>query len=74
LLAAVPRLGGEAAGKAAGAAAIASDLPSPLNPPAGCHFHPRCAHATDVCRISYPPVTEFGQGHRFRCHWPRLGD
>ncbi|ENO84666.1 oligopeptide/dipeptide ABC transporter ATPase [Thauera linaloolentis 47Lol = DSM 12138] len=75
LLAAVPRIGGEQAVVAAEEGAVAaSDLPSPLNPPAGCHFHPRCAHATDVCRVSYPPVAEFGQGHRFRCHWPRLGD
>ncbi len=42
-----------------------ADLPSPLDPPAGCHFHPRCPHATDVCRASYPPVTEFGQGAPF---------
>ncbi|WP_341644668.1 ABC transporter ATP-binding protein [Thauera sp. SDU_THAU2] len=77
LLAAVPRIGEEyreMSGKGGDAAPLASDLPSPLNPPAGCHFHPRCPHATEVCRISYPPETEFGQGHRFRCHWPRLGD
>ena len=76
LLAAVPRIA--AAGSADDAAASGAprlpnaDLPSPLDPPAGCHFHPRCPHATDVCRASYPPITEFGQGHRFRCHWPRL--
>ena len=73
LLAAVPRIG-EEAGTSGDAVPVVSDLPSPLNPPSGCHFHPRCPHATDVCRISYPSVTELGQGHRFRCHWPRLGD
>ncbi len=81
LLAAVPRVMEESspavspAGLPAKSAStqIAADLPSPLNPPSGCHFHPRCSFATDVCRISYPAVTEFGQGHRFRCHWPRLG-
>ncbi|MHB8785035.1 MAG: ABC transporter ATP-binding protein [Thauera sp.] len=52
----------------------AVDMPSPLDPPAGCHFHPRCAYATDVCRASYPPVTELAQGHRVRCHWPQFGN
>ena len=54
--------------------AIRGEIPSPLAPPTGCHFHPRCPHATDVCRASYPPVTEFSQGHRVRCHWPQLDD
>ncbi len=76
LLAAVPRIGQDALpASRAGVLhepVIAADLPSPLNPPSGCHFHPRCPHATDVCRVSYPPVTELGQGHRFCCHWPRL--
>ncbi|MBV2265100.1 MAG: dipeptide ABC transporter ATP-binding protein, partial [Thauera sp.] len=49
---------------------IMADLPSPLAPPAGCHFHPRCPHATDVCRIRYPEPADLGQGHRVRCHWP----
>ncbi|MFU2488895.1 dipeptide ABC transporter ATP-binding protein [Thauera sp. WH-1] len=73
LMAAVPRIGSDTDGvMSAAAAGAATDLPSPLNPPSGCHFHPRCAHATDVCRLSYPSVTEFGRGHRVRCHWPRL--
>ena len=62
--------GGDALQAPAGGKALA-DLPSPLAPPGGCHFHPRCPYATDVCRISYPPVTEFGREHRARCHWPR---
>ena len=85
LLAAVPRveavaatepvLSGDEAGadEADGALPVRSaiELPSPLDPPAGCHFHPRCPHATDVCRASYPALTELGQGHSVRCHWPR---
>ena len=80
LLAAVPRVGAEhdeeGQDHAPDAAVVgaAVELPSPLDPPAGCHFHPRCPHATDVCRASYPPVTEFSQGHRVRCHWPQLDD
>ena len=52
------------------AGTIMADLPSPLAPPAGCHFHPRCPQATDVCRIRYPEPADLGQGHRVRCHWP----
>ena len=74
LMAAVPRIDAESAeDSGADTATAALDLPSPLAPPAGCHFHPRCAHATDVCRLSYPQVTEMSQGHRVRCHWPRFG-
>ena len=48
---------------------LAGDQPSPLNPPTGCHFHPRCAHAYAACRESYPDPTELGKGHWVRCHW-----
>ncbi|WP_435749839.1 ABC transporter ATP-binding protein [Thauera sp. AutoDN2] len=78
LLAAVPRLGeeeerGDASAEEEHAARAAQmiELPSPLNPPAGCHFHPRCPLASDVCRASYPGTTELGHGHRVRCHWPQ---
>ncbi|MBZ0090822.1 MAG: ATP-binding cassette domain-containing protein, partial [Sulfuricellaceae bacterium] len=47
---------------------LQGDLPSPLNPPAGCHFHPRCPHAMAQCRERYPAVTELGGGHRGRCY------
>jgi peptide/nickel transport system ATP-binding protein len=48
---------------------LAGDQPSPLNPPAGCHFHPRCPHASDVCRRIYPDRTDLDGGHWVRCHW-----
>jgi peptide/nickel transport system ATP-binding protein len=48
---------------------LAGDQPSPLNPPAGCHFHPRCPHASDVCQQIYPDRTDLGDGHWARCHW-----
>ena len=48
---------------------LAGDQPSPLNPPDGCHFHPRCPHASEVCRQSYPEQTELGGGRWVRCHW-----
>ncbi|MBN8762976.1 MAG: ABC transporter ATP-binding protein [Thiobacillus sp. 63-78] len=48
---------------------LAGDQPSPLNPPAGCHFHPRCPHASAICRQTYPQQTDLGGGHWVRCHW-----
>ncbi len=48
---------------------LKGDQPSPLNPPSGCHFHPRCPHAYDLCRERYPDRTELGNGHWVRCHW-----
>jgi oligopeptide/dipeptide ABC transporter ATP-binding protein len=69
LLAAVPRL--DEASIARAPAPVAGDLPSPLDPPPGCHFHPRCPHATDICRAQYPGETGQGSGHLVRCHWPR---
>lgn len=49
---------------------LEGDIPSPMNPPAGCHFHPRCWLATDACKQSYPEVTEQSDTHVFRCHNP----
>jgi peptide/nickel transport system ATP-binding protein len=66
LVSAVPRIdpqGGQAIIRLAG------DQPSPLNPPAGCHFHPRCSHASDACRQRYPDRTGLGGRHWVRCHW-----
>jgi len=47
---------------------LEGDLPSPANPPAGCHFHPRCPQAVEVCRASYPPLIQLTDGHSARCH------
>jgi len=67
LLAAVPRasLG---AGVAADAVLVKGDLPSPSNPPAGCHFHPRCPLATEVCRQEYPLPRTVDGTHVVSCH------
>ncbi len=48
--------------------AITGELPSPLNPPSGCHFHPRCPSAMAVCREVAPEVREVAPGHRSACH------
>jgi len=47
---------------------LEGDLPSPLNPPMGCHFHPRCMHATQVCRDHYPQAVSFSGTHTVSCH------
>lgn len=46
---------------------VMGDVPSPINPPKGCHFHPRCPHAMDKCREAYPPVKEVSPGHQAAC-------
>jgi len=48
---------------------LPGELPSPLNPPAGCHFHPRCAFAQDICRRESPPLRRLGPGHKVACHF-----
>ncbi len=47
---------------------LEGDLPTPVNPPVGCHFHPRCPRAMPVCRERYPDVTRIGEHHEVRCH------
>ncbi|RKX93010.1 MAG: peptide ABC transporter substrate-binding protein [Spirochaetes bacterium] len=46
---------------------VMGDVPSPLNPPTGCHFHPRCPLATDRCREAYPPLVEVSPGRQVAC-------
>jgi oligopeptide transport system ATP-binding protein len=48
---------------------LTGDVPSPINPPSGCRFHPRCRYMTDVCREIEPPLTDYGQ-HLSACHHP----
>ena len=47
---------------------IAGEVPSPLNPPAGCRFHPRCPLATDICRRQEPSLTPRDDGRQLACH------
>jgi peptide/nickel transport system ATP-binding protein len=47
---------------------IRGEMPSPLDPPPGCHFHPRCPHATARCRTEVPALRELGAGHSAACH------
>jgi oligopeptide/dipeptide ABC transporter ATP-binding protein len=47
---------------------IEGEPPSPLNPPPGCRFHPRCPYAMDVCRRQEPPEVEVKDDHYVACH------
>jgi oligopeptide transport system ATP-binding protein len=49
---------------------LEGDVPSPINPPTGCRFHPRCRYATQVCKEVEPPLTDYGNGHLAACHHP----
>lgn len=46
------------------------ELPSPMNPPEGCHFHPRCPRAQAVCKVNYPEVSVRDHDHSYRCYFP----
>ena len=66
LLAAVPRLGAAPAGAGGN---VAGDLPSPIAPPPGCPFHPRCPEAGPRCRVAVPKrVAVDAAGHASACH------
>jgi oligopeptide transport system ATP-binding protein len=46
---------------------LQGDPPSPMNPPIGCSFHPRCAYATDACKATVPRLEEFANGQHAAC-------
>jgi oligopeptide/dipeptide ABC transporter ATP-binding protein len=47
---------------------IKGEIPSPLNPPSGCHFHPRCPHARERCRVERPLLKEIAPSRFCACH------
>ncbi len=47
---------------------LTGEVPSPLNPPEGCRFHPRCPFVMDRCSVEIPAVTELSPGHVVSCH------
>ncbi|MCB9957311.1 MAG: ATP-binding cassette domain-containing protein [Rhodospirillaceae bacterium] len=47
---------------------ITGEIPSPINPPPGCHFHPRCPHAMERCRVERPALRPTGPGRFSACH------
>ncbi len=48
---------------------LPGEMPSPANPPSGCHFHPRCPQASELCRfLRYPPEKTLSTTHFAACH------
>ena len=52
---------------------LEGEVPSPIDPPSGCRFHPRCRYATDVCRSEVPVLKDYGNAHLAACHHPLGG-
>ena len=50
---------------------LPGDVPSPINPPSGCPFHPRCPIAQDICKVDIPPLREITSGHFAACHFAK---
>lgn len=46
---------------------IKGEIPSPINPPSGCVFHPRCPSAVEACKSEFPPLREIKPGHWVAC-------
>ncbi len=47
---------------------LTGEMPSPLNPPAGCHFHPRCPQAMDICKQTAPALVNISSSRQISCH------
>jgi len=47
---------------------LQGDVPSPVNPPSGCYFHPRCPYAIELCSQEAPPFREHSREHFVACH------
>jgi peptide/nickel transport system ATP-binding protein len=48
---------------------LPGEVASPVNPPSGCYFHPRCRYAKDICKTDAPPLKEVLPGHWAACHF-----
>src|SRR5262245_14261058 len=49
---------------------LEGDVPSPINPPTGCRFHPRCRYKQDICAAQSPELREWAPDHFVACHFP----
>ncbi|MBP5300537.1 MAG: ATP-binding cassette domain-containing protein [Victivallales bacterium] len=67
LFAAAPKVGADGTRSAGASAMLSGDVPSPIHPPSGCPFHPRCPKATPQCAAEFPEWRSVGERHRVRC-------
>jgi peptide/nickel transport system ATP-binding protein len=51
---------------------VTGEPPSPVDPPSGCRFHPRCPAADEICTTTEPTLESIGDGHFVACHHPRI--
>lgn len=65
LIASVDSRGNDSDGKNA----IKGEIPSPMNPPSGCPFHPRCPRAEKRCSVEKPALRQLASGHQAACHF-----
>ena len=74
LLSAIPAIEDEVAEGTARRERIVleGEVPSPIDPPSGCRFHPRCPYATEICSVERPPLVHHGGGRYAACHHPLL--
>lgn len=54
-------------------ASLKGEVPSPLHPPSGCHFHPRCPRADAACKSTRPALVDVGAAHEAACLFPYTG-
>ena len=48
---------------------LSGEVPSPISPPPGCRFYPRCIFAQDICKMEDPKLRDMGGGHEVACHF-----
>jgi peptide/nickel transport system ATP-binding protein len=65
LLSAIPKIDDETGVKKI---QLKGDVPSPINPPSGCHFHPRCQYRMEICDKEYPGTSIFSETHTCKCY------
>ncbi|VAW97363.1 ABC transporter, ATP-binding protein (cluster 5, nickel/peptides/opines) / ABC transporter, ATP-binding protein (cluster 5, nickel/peptides/opines) [hydrothermal vent metagenome] len=67
LLAAVPVIEKSVESVERSIVSVQGEMPSPINPPSGCHFHPRCTQSMPECKQDYPGPRFLSEGHMARC-------
>jgi peptide/nickel transport system ATP-binding protein len=68
LLSAVPTIEREGKAVERKVLRVRGETPSPINPPKGCHFHPRCQQAMPECKVKYPDIRKVTESHRVKCY------
>jgi len=73
LLSAIPAIEGDVDEVRRERIVLEGEVPSPVAPPSGCRFHPRCRYATDICAVERPPLANHGGARFAACHHPLDG-